>query len=887
MARGKAERKRGDPRPYGRKRLYLIDAMSYIFRAYHAPTPQRFASPTGAPTQAVFLFNNMLRKLLREHQPDYVAVAFESVGPTVRDEIFAEYKAQRPPAPDDLVAQIEPIRRLCGALRLPVLEHSGYEADDVIGTLARRATEQGLDTVIVTSDKDMLQLVRTAGGPSVQVFSPTKEKFFDEAEVEKYFGVPPEQVVEVVALMGDAIDNIPGAKGIGEKGAQELIRQYGTVEAAMTHAVEVKKKNYREALQQQQEQIRLSRQLATLHTDLPLPLELDELAHREPDREQLVTLYTEMGFTSLLKEQLPSTPVAPRETRYVELKMPAELETYLTKARKEPLALWVETVGEAPVDLAATALAFSAAPGEACRANLSEKREAWLKAAGEFLEDANRTKAVHDSKTATLALLGDDIELGGVADDTALYSYLLQPTTAKHALEDVAARRLNLPLSGAVAEKADFVGRLAGPLRDEVKAQELSGVYEHIERPLAPVLAAMERVGVRLDPTALEELSAACEKEITTLTARIYELAGVEFNLNSPKQLGEILYEKLQLPAPRRRGKTKAPSTAADVLEELSAQHELPGKVLEYRELSKLKSTYIDVLPAKIHPRTGRLHTRFHQTGTATGRLASSDPNLQNIPIRGELGTKIRAAFAAEPGWLLLAGDYSQIELRVLAHLAEDAVLVEAFRRGEDIHARTAQEVLGVLPLEQTSEHRRVAKMINFGIIYGLTAYGLGTRLGIEPGEAQKYIDAYFQRYAGVKAFRQRLLKEVRKTGLARTLFGRVRPIPEINAQNTVQRNFAERTALNSPLQGTAADIIKLAMIRLAERLRAEKLRTRMILQVHDELLFEVPEDEVEAARKLVKATMEAIEFPRGRAYPLKVPLVVDVGVGPHWAAVK
>ncbi|HKZ53490.1 MAG TPA: DNA polymerase I [Candidatus Acidoferrales bacterium] len=879
MARGKTERKR--------KRLYLIDAMSYIFRAYHAPTPQRFASPSGAPTQAVFLFNNMLRKLLREHQPDYVAVAFESVGPTVRDEIFAEYKAQRPPAPDDLVAQIEPIRRLCRALRLPVLEHPGYEADDVIGTLARRATEQDLDAVIVTSDKDMLQLVRAGAGPSVQVFSPTKEKFFDDAEVEKYFGVPPEQVVEVVALMGDAIDNIPGAKGIGEKGAQELIRQYGTVEAAMAHATEVKKKNYREALQQQQEQIRLSRQLATLHIDLPLPLELDELAHREPDREQLVALYTEMGFTSLLKEQLPAAPVAPRETHYRELKTPAELKAYLAEAAKAPLALWVEAAGETPADLKATALAFSAAPGEACLASLGEQREVWLEAAREFLEDASRPKAVHDSKTAALTLLADDIELGGVADDTALYSYLLQPTTAKHALEDVAARRLNLPLSGAVAEKADFVGRLAAPLREEVKAQELGPVYEQIEQPLAPVLAAMERVGVRLDPSALEELSAACEKEIATLTARIYELAGVEFNLNSPKQLGEILYEKLQLPPPRRRGKTKAASTAADVLEELAALHELPAKVLEYRELTKLKSTYIDVLPAKIHPRTGRLHTRFHQTGTATGRLSSSDPNLQNIPIRGELGTKIRAAFAAEPGWLLLAGDYSQIELRVLAHMSEDAVLVEAFRRGEDIHARTAQEVLGVLPLEQTSEHRRVAKMINFGIIYGLTAYGLGSRLGIEPGEAQKYIDAYFTRYAGVKAFRQRLLKEVRKSGEARTLFGRVRPIPEINSQNAVQRNFAERTALNSPLQGTAADIIKLAMIRLDERLRAEKLRTRMILQVHDELLFEVPEDEVERARKLVKAAMETIEFPRGRAYPLKVPLVVEVGAGPHWAAVK
>jgi DNA polymerase-1 len=547
----------------------------------------------------------------------------------------------------------------------------------------------------------------------------------------------------------------------------------------------------------------------------------------------------------------------------------------------------VEAAGQAPLDLKLTALGCSSAPGSASAATLAGERREWLAVARAFFEDETRPKILHDAKTAALALATEGIELRGVADDTSLYSYLLQPTTAKHRLEDVAARRLERPLSGAVAEKADFVGRLAEPLREEIQARELMGVYEAIERPLSPVLMSMEQAGVRLDPGALGELSASCEKEIESLAARIYKLAGVEFNLNSPKQLGEILYEKLQLPLPRKRGKGKVASTAADVLEELSAQHELPARVLEYRELSKLKSTYIDVLPTKIHPRTRRLHTRFHQTGTATGRLSSSDPNLQNIPIRGELGKKIRAAFVAEPGWKLLAGDYSQIELRVLAHMSEDQGLVDAFRRGEDIHARTAQEVLGVLPLEQTSEHRRVAKMINFGIIYGLTAFGLATRLAIEPREAQQYIDAYFKRYAGVKAFRQRLLKEVRKTGVARTLFGRLRPIPEINAQNAVQRNFAERTALNAPLQGTAADIIKLAMIRLDERLREEKLRTRMILQVHDELLFEVPEEEIPQARELVKAGMEQIEFPPGKPYPLRIPLVAEVGVGRHWAELK
>ncbi|MBI2955936.1 MAG: DNA polymerase I [Acidobacteria bacterium] len=904
-----------------RKRLYLIDAMSYIFRAYHvrprsvggfgseeevepiAPTLMRFSSPQGVPTQAVFFFNNMLRKLLREHEPDYVAVVFESAGPTVRDALYKEYKAQRPPAPDDLKQQIPYIRRLCEALRIPMLQHEGYEADDVIATLARRAAKQDIETVIVTSDKDMLQLVRTndpstplpstplrAGGAGltpIRVYSPTKEKFFDEAAVEEYYGVPPEKVVEVVALLGDAIDNIPGAKGIGEKGARELIGRYGTVEAAMAHAAEVKQKRYREALEQQQEQIRMSKQLATLHADLPVALELDRLARQEPDAEQLVGLYSELGFTSLLKEQLPIAPPATTEVRYSELQSPAELETFLAEPRAAPLALWCEAAGEAPLDLKLVALAFSSRPGEACAASLGHNCEAWLRAARPVLEDARQSKTVHDAKATLEALANEGITLRGVEHDTALYSYLLQPTTAKHGLEDVAARRLNLPLSGAVAEKADFVARLEAPLRSEVEAQELVTVYERIERPLAPVLAAMERAGVRLDPRALEELAAYCEKEIERLTEQIYSLAGTEFNLNSPKQLGEILFEKRQLPMPRKRGKGKVASTAADVLEELAAVDELPARVLEYRELSKLKSTYIDVLPAKIHPRTGRLHTSFHQTGTATGRLSSSDPNLQNVPIRGELGNRIRAAFVAEPGWALVMADYSQIELRVLAHMSEDPVLLDAFQCGEDVHARTAQEVLGVPPLLQTGEHRRVAKMINFGIIYGLTAYGLGTRLGIEPAEAQRYIDAYFNRYAGVRDFRARLLAEVRRSGETRTLFGRRRPIPEINAQNAVQRNLAERTALNSPLQGTAADIIKLAMIRQEARLREEGLRARMILQVHDELLLEAPEEEVERAKELAKETMERVEFSEGEVFPLKVPLVVEVAAGPNWAEVK
>jgi DNA polymerase-1 len=872
-------------RPY--KRLYLIDALSYVFRAYHAPTPVRFASPEGVPTNAVFLFHNMLRKLLREHQPDYAAVVFDPPGPTVRDELFKEYKAQRAPMPDDLAAQLPYIRRLCAALRLSMLEHAGYEADDVIATLARRAAGQNLEAVIVTSDKDMLQLVRTTPEPAVRVFSPTKELFYDEAEVKKYFGVPPEQVVEAVALMGDAIDNIPGARGIGEKGARDLIGRYGSVEAAMAHAAEVKHKKYRVALLDQQEQIRLSKKLATLHADLPLPLEPERLAVQPPDAEQLAALFSELGFTSLLKEQLPAGGATSAAVDVRRCESPEEWKRLLAETPRNEVAVWAEAAGASPLDLRLTALGFSAAPGKAFECSLETDRHSWLAAARGFFEDRERPKAVHDAKAFMQAVAAEGIEPAGVEHDTALYSYLLNPTTAKHALEDVAARRLMLALGSGAGERAELIGRLAAPLRAEIEAQGLTAVYEHIERPLAPVLAALERTGVRLDPKGLDKLAAESEREIAELTRRIYELAGAEFNLNSPRQLGEILFEKLQLPLPRRRGRAPAASTAADVLEELAPLHELPARVLEYRELAKLKSTYIDVLPGKIHPQTGRLHTTFHQTGTATGRLSSSDPNLQNIPVRGELGTLIRAAFVAEPGWRLVSADYSQIELRVLAHLSEDPVLVTAFERGEDIHARTAEEVLGVAPLMQTSEHRRIAKMINFGILYGLTAYGLGPRLGLEPAEAQKYIDAYFRRYAGVKAFREMLLEEARRTGYTKTLFGRRRPFAELNSRNAAQRNFAERAALNAPLQGSAADIIKLAMIRLAERLRREGLRARMLLQVHDELLLEAPAEEAERAARWAKETMERVELPPGTVYAFRVPLVVMVGSGENWASVK
>jgi len=901
------------------KRLFLIDAMGFIFRAFHAPM-ERLRSPSGMPTKVPYLFATMLRKLLRDWKPDYVGVVFDTTGPTFRDKLYDQYKAQRPPMPEDLSIQLPYVRRLCEAMRLPILEYQGYEADDVIGGLSRQGAEKKLEVFIVTSDKDMMQLV---GGP-VSVLrpgaGPSKSDLVVDAEkVVEILGVPPEKVPDVMALMGDSIDNIPGAKGIGEKGARELIQRFGSAEAALQHAAEVEGKRYREALENSREAVLLSKQLARIDTSAPVPLELDTLRRSEPDGASLRALYGELGFTSLLKE-LPASAAAAEKTDYAKLDSPAALRDYLRSLPpQQEVALWLSLApGEDEAEgfgRRVAAIEISPQAGVA-RVAWADGKGEMLGALGEWLADAARPKIVHDPKLVEL-LLGKPAEwkpaterpsgakaqekegttpsvaaeaathkdargtpgVAGMRHATMLYSYLLRPTTAKHDLMEVVLRQLSLTLPGEPGEHADYAGRLAPLLRREVEDRGLAEVYEKIDLPLAAVLARMERHGVRVDPQALDKMSAAMEKEIRTLEQRIYELSGTEFNVDSPKQLAEILFDKLQLPLPRK-GRGRARSTAADVLEQLAGQHELPRKIIEYREVAKLKSTYVDALPRLIHPATGRLHTSLSQTGTATGRLASSNPNLQNIPVRTELGREIRAAFAAAPGCVLLSADYSQIELRILAHFSGDPVLCEAFQKGEDIHSRTAQEVFNVGPLMQTAEHRRAAKVINFGIIYGLSPFGLAQQLGIEQKEAAQFIAAYFARYRGVKEYLDRQLAEVRKTGFTRTLFGRIRPIPEINAAQAPMRNFAERTALNTPLQGTAADLIKLAMIeidrQLATRHSPLATGTKMILQVHDELLFEVPEGEVDHLRALVKPAMENV-------HPLKVPLVVDLKAGPNW----
>ncbi len=858
------------------KKLFLVDAMGFVFRAFFAPMA-RLNSPTGIPTKVPYLFSTMLRKLINEAKPDYIAVVFDPPGPTFRDKLFAEYKAQRPPMPEDLSLQLPFVHRLCEAMRLPAIQFPGYEADDVIGALARQAAERRLDVFIVTSDKDMMQLV----GGQVLVLRPGAgpakgDLVLDSAKVEELMGVPPDKVADVMALMGDSIDNIPGAKGIGEKGARELILRFGSVEAALDRAAEVEGKRYREALLNGREQVMLSKKLATIAADAPVELDLHALELRDPDWGALRDLYAELGFTSLLRD-LPSTAtVSTVATDYAALDSPAAVREFLrAQPRDRAIALWLTVdAGERETEgFGARVTGFEISPGPGvARTAWCDAQGEMLAALSEFLEDAERPKIVHDPKLAEL-LAGP---VRGIRHAVALYSYLLRPTTAQHDLAAVLLRHANQTLSGAPGECADQLQRLAPVLSQEVDDQDLAGVYEKIDLPLAPVLATMERHGIRVDPSALGAMSATMESEIRALERRIWELSGTEFNVNSPQQLAEILFDKMNLETSAKRGRAKARSTAANVLAELALIHELPRKVLEYRELAKLKSTYVDALPKLIEPSTQRLHTRLSQTIAATGRLSSSDPNLQNIPVRSELGREIRAAFVAQPGWTLLSADYSQIELRILAHFSEDPVLVEAFRTGQDIHARTAQEVFGVGPMAQTAEHRRVAKVINFGIIYGLSPFGLAQNLGIEQREAAKFIAAYFQRYRGVKEYLDRSLDEARRDGFTRTLFGRRRPIPEISAPQMNLRSLAERTALNTPLQGTAADLIKLAMIAIQRDLVAQGFRARMILQVHDELLFEAPPEELDRLRALVGPAMEQV-------HPLRVPLVVDMKAGPNW----
>jgi DNA polymerase-1 len=780
-------------------RLFLIDSFNLIFRAYHAR--QRTGAPPmrtsrGSSTEAIYIFHNMIRRLLRQFQPSYLAAAFESEGPTFRDQAFPAYKANRTETPPELLEQIPAIDRLLGAMNIPVLKVAGFEADDLIGTLSRRFSAD-VEVCIVSSDKDMLQLV----DERVSMLDPMKQDtFYDPAKVEEFKGVKPALIPDLLALVGDTSDNIPGAPGVGDKGAVALLSQFGSLEAALDRAAEITRKAYRESLLTHREQIELSKRLATIDTAAPLDITLEALRLRGPDREALAEIYREYEFFSFLKELNLTSGAAPAEEE------PAAPDTFLVYDYKTHLS-----TGNNPPQ-----------------------------------------KAV---------------------EDILLYAFLVLADPSACQLDSLMARYLDRPMEPDAALPA-----LAAKLRSSLTS-DLKRIYDTIDLPLAPVLARMERTGIRVDTSRLAELSESMDAEIEKLTSLIYEEAKHPFNINSPQQLGKVLFEEMGIPAQGRTGKTKSYSTAADVLEALAPEHPIAQRVLDYRQLAKLKGTYVDALPELIDSE-GRVHTTFNPAGAATGRLSSSNPNLQNIPIRSELGREIRSAFVPEPGWTLVVADYSQIELRLLAHFSSDAVLVDAFRKNEDIHTRTASEVFGVPQLMVTPEMRRNAKAVNFGIVYGQTAFGLASQLGIERSEADQYIRGYFERYSGVKAWIAKTIDEVRKSGYTLTLHGRRRPIPDIDAKNPNARGFAERTAVNTPLQGTAADLIKLAMIEIQQDIDRKKLRARMLLQVHDELVFEAPSEEAAELTRLVKRRMETVA-------ELKVPLLADTGTGANWRDAK
>ncbi|MCU1292717.1 MAG: polymerase [Bryobacterales bacterium] len=848
------------------QRLFLIDTFGFIFRAYHARArtgapPMRTTS--GLSTEAVFIFHNMLRKLTTSFKPDYIAAVFESSEPTVRSETYAEYKANRSEMPPDLGPQIPYVRRMLEAMNIPTLEFPGYEADDVIGAMACRQPAKHLEVVIVSSDKDMLQLVNDR----VFMLNPMKDdEWYDATQVEKFMGVKPSQVADLLALKGDAIDNIPGAPGIGDKGAKDLITRFGSVEGALEHAAEVERKMYRESLLNNRDQILLSKQLATICTDLPLEWDLKALKAQAPNTSILKGLYKELEFFSLLKDLPPEDDSATRD--YGVLSDPEAVNEWLEKRPADaPLAVALDLTNSY------IGLSYHVGHGRAVPLSL-------LDAVRPALESETIPKTVHDVKALEVALDGLGVKIRNAADDVMLYAFLVSADPSGCSPESLAERYLDRKLNAAAEQQAEATLTMAEMLRPEVQQQELLPVYEQIDLPLAPVLARLEETGIRVDTEVLSELSKRLGERVDAIGAKICAEAGHPFNINSPQQLGKVLFEEMGLPAPVKWGKGKVISTAADVLEGLAAKYPVAQLVLDYRQLTKLKGTYIDALPGLIRPQTGRVHTTFNQTGAATGRLSSSNPNLQNIPIRTEEGREIRSAFVPEAGWVLVAADYSQIELRLLAHMSEDPVLVQSFRNNEDIHTRTAAEVFNVSPMMVDSNMRRSAKAVNFGIVYGQTPFGLSQVLGIDRKEAELYIRRYFERYAGVQQFIDRTIEEVRASGVSKTLLGRRRPIPDMQSRNPSARSFAERTAVNTPLQGTAADLIKLAMIRIVRDLDQRKMRSRMLLQVHDELVFEAPPEELDELKSLVKKEMESV-------YELAVPLVVEIGIGSNWRDAK
>jgi DNA polymerase-1 len=874
--------------------LYLIDGNSYLYRAFYAI--RGLTDSRGRPTNAVFGFTNMLLKIIRDRRPDALAVSFDSPYPTERHRLFEQYKAHRPETPGDLRQQMAPVRRMIGAFKIKVFEAPGYEADDVLATVAEEASRRGMRVFIVTGDKDMLQLLHD----SVMVYDPMKEAVLDEEYVKERFGVPPGRITEYMALVGDPVDNIPGVKGIGEKTAKELLREFGSLDELLGHPERIRRERTRRLVTENIEIIKLSRRLAEIDRKVPLEISLEDLQRREPDWQALLGLFREFEFTSLMR-YVPGGP--PTERKYEAILDMKRLGEMLGAIKGE-FAFDTEATGRDPMRAGLVGFSISTGKGRAAYVPLAheydgapeqiEKGEA-LGALRAILEDEEIPKIGHNLKYDMVLMSGEGIGTRGRLYDTMVASYLLNPLRSDHSLENVSLEHLGRKKKTftEVAGKGGFPGvevrvaadyacddaELAFELKETLfgKLREggLEAPYFDIEMPLIYVLKEMEEAGVRIDSGGLAAMGVEIDGELEALKKRIYFLAGEEFNINSPKQLRKVLFEGLGLP-PGKRKKTGY-STEVGILEELAKGHELPREILEWRTLHKLKTTYVDVLPRLVNPRTGRLHTSFNQTVTATGRLSSSEPNLQNIPVRGEWGRRIRGAFVAEEGNVLISADYSQIELRILAHLSGDAALLEAFLRGIDIHTRTASEIFGVPAGEVTPDMRRAAKTVNFGVIYGITPFGLSEALDISREDAEAYIRQYFEGHPGVRGYIERVLSEARERGYAKTLSGRTRPLPELKSANAATRALGERLAVNSPVQGTAADVIKIAMINISRRLGREAPGTRMILQVHDELLFEAPSGEKERVMELVRGEMEG-------AARLRVPIRVDMGAGGNWA---
>ena len=869
--------------------LYLIDGSAYIYRAFFALPP--LANSKGLQTNAVYGFTTMLLKVLRDHRPDYVAVVFDEKGPTHRHEAFKDYKAQRPPMPQGMSAQIPYIHRVVEALSLPVIRQAGYEADDLIGTLARKGEVEGLDVVIVTSDKDMFQLLT----PKTRIYDPVKDKWFGEADSQARFGVEPARVVEIMGLMGDTSDNIPGVK----KTAVKLITQFGTIEELLSRIEEVTPVKTKNLLLEQGEQARMSRQLATIQLDCPLEFVPAHFQAKAPQAEILVSLLRELEFMTLAKAFQGETPEQNRLGADVEQIHDAAAADAFLKGQPAAAMLGLACVltGEPGVRADIQGCALGRSDGNAAFVQ-GEARD-WPRPLIECLHDGNKPKAVQDLKPLLLALHRQGIDMPGPYFDTMVADYLLNPNRRAHTLEAIAMDLLSYQLGAGeqedsgkgpqslfdvdenlvrrTGEAAAVTAKVAPMLRERLREQGSLPLFQDVEMPLVPVLAEIERNGFLLDVEGLQTLSKELERELEQMVGSIYRLAGGEFNIGSPKQLATVLFETLGL-KPLRKTKTGY-STDEDTLTQLASQHELPAQILNYRTLTKLKSTYVDALPQLVNPETKRLHTSLNQTVAATGRLSSTDPNLQNIPVKGDYGLRIREAFIAPPGHQLLCADYSQVEPRILAHLSQDPRLLQVFEQGEDIHMATAMEIFNLPAGEVTREMRRAAKSVVFGIVYGISPFGLASNIGVPQADAKKYIETFFEKFSAVRALMDRNIDDGKTKGYTTTVLGRRRQIPELQSGDPSQRGVGERMAVNSPIQGSAADLIKVAMIKVHQRLQNELPRCKMILQVHDELIFEVPDQELEPAKQLVKAEMEAT----GAALGLSVPLKVDLGVGLNW----